>query len=70
MYVGDNRSLNGIDGNKVKGVKRMVVDKNGFLLAVMVTFLCAYKAAYLLAKVSGELSTTSKSYWQCRILEK
>ena len=35
---GDNRSLNGIDGNKkVKGVKRHVlVDKNGFLLAVMV----------------------------------
>ena len=36
---GDNRSLNGIDGNKkVKGIKRhVVVDKNGFLLAVMVT---------------------------------
>ena len=36
---GDNRSLKGVDGNKkVKGVKRhVVVDKNGFLLAVMVT---------------------------------
>ncbi|KAA6325638.1 hypothetical protein EZS27_025172 [termite gut metagenome] len=36
---GNNQSLNGVDGNKkVKGVKRhIVVDKNGFLLAVMVT---------------------------------
>jgi putative transposase len=36
---GNNRSLNGFDGNKkVKGVKRhIVVDKNGFLLAIMVT---------------------------------
>lgn len=36
---GNNRSLNGFDGNKkVKGVKRhMVVDKNRFLLAIMVT---------------------------------
>ena len=36
---GNNRSLNGFDGNKkVKGIKRhVVVDKNGFLLAVMVT---------------------------------
>jgi len=35
---GNNRALNGIDGNKkVKGIKRhMVVDKNGFLIAVMV----------------------------------
>lgn len=34
---GNNRSLKGIDGNKkVKGVKRhVVVDKNGFLIAVM-----------------------------------
>lgn len=51
---GDNRSLNGIDGNKkVKGVKHhVVVDKNGFLLAVMVTIVCVHdsKAAYLLAK--------------------
>lgn len=36
---GNNRALNGFDGNKkVKGVKRhIVVDKNGFLLAIMVT---------------------------------
>lgn len=36
---GNNRSLNGYDGNKkVKGIKRhVVVDKNGFLLAIMVT---------------------------------
>jgi len=36
---GNNRSLNGFDGNKkVKGIKRhVVVDKNGFLLAIMVT---------------------------------
>ena len=36
---GNNRSLNGFDGNKkVKGIKRhVVVDRNGFLLAVMVT---------------------------------
>lgn len=36
---GNNRSLNGFDGNKkVKGIKRhIVVDKNGFLLAVMIT---------------------------------
>ena len=36
---GNNRSLNGIDGNKkVKGIKRhVVVDKNGFLIAIMVT---------------------------------
>ncbi len=35
---GNNRSLNGFDGNKkVKGIKRhVVVDKNGFLLAIMV----------------------------------
>ena len=42
---GDNRSLKGMDGNKkVKGVKRhVVVDKNGFLLAVMVTLLIEYQ---------------------------
>ena len=36
---GNNRSLKSYDGNKkVKGIKRhIVVDKNGFLLAVMVT---------------------------------
>lgn len=41
---GNNRSLNGYDGNKkVKGIKRhIVVDKNGFLLAVMVTVANVY----------------------------
>jgi transposase len=36
---GNNRALNSYDGNKkVKGVKRhVIVDKNGFLVAVMVT---------------------------------
>ncbi|WP_232779752.1 IS5 family transposase [Capnocytophaga canimorsus] len=36
---GNNRSLKGFDGNKkVKGIKRhIVVDKNGFLLAVIAT---------------------------------
>lgn len=51
---GNNRSLNGIDGNKkIKGVKRhVVVDNNGFLLAVMITIACVHdcKAAYLLAR--------------------
>ena len=55
----DNRSLNGIDGNKkIKGAKHhVVVDKNGFLLAVMVTIACVHdsKAAYLLARYLREL---------------
>lgn len=55
----DNRSLNGIDGNKkMKGIKRhIVVDKNGFLIAVMVTIACVHdgKAAFLLARCLKEL---------------
>jgi len=51
---GNNRSLNGFDGNKkVKGIKRhVVVDKNGFLLAVMVTVANVYdgKAVELLMR--------------------
>jgi hypothetical protein len=41
---GNNRSLNGIDGNtKIKGIKRhVVVDKNAFLIAVMVTIACIH----------------------------
>lgn len=41
---GKNRSLYGFDGNKtVKGVKRyVVIDKNGFLIAVMVTIVCIH----------------------------
>ncbi len=48
---------------KVKGVKRhVVVDKNGFLLAVMVTIACVHdsKAAYLLARCLRELSCNIK----------
>jgi transposase len=56
---GNNRSLNGIDGNKkIKGIKRhVVVDKNGSLIAVMVTIACIHdsKAAYLLARCLKEL---------------
>ena len=61
---GDNRSLNGIDGNKkVKGIKRhVVVDKNGFLIAVLVTTACVHdgKAAYLLARCLKELGCNLK----------
>jgi len=56
---GNNASLNGIDGNKkVKGVKRhVIVDKNGFLIAVMVTIANVHdsKAAYLLMRVLKEM---------------
>ncbi len=40
----------------------MVVDKNGFLLAVMVTIACVHdsKAAYLLARCLRELSCNIK----------
>ena len=52
---GNNASMNGVDGNKkVKGVKRhVIVDKNGFLIAVMVTIANVHdsKAAYLLMRV-------------------
>ena len=52
---GNNRSLNSYDGNKkVKGIKRhIVVDKNGFLLAVMVTVAHIHdsKAVMLLMRV-------------------
>ena len=61
---GNNRSLNGIDGNKkVKGVKwHVVVDKNGFLIAVMITIANVHdsKAAYLLMRVLKELSSKVK----------
>jgi putative transposase len=52
---GNNRSLNGIDGNKrVKGIKRhVIVDTNGFLIAVMVTVANIHdsQAALLLMRV-------------------
>jgi putative transposase len=61
---GNNQSLNGADGNKkVKGIKRhIVVDKNGFLLAVMVTVANVHdsKAAYLLMRVLKELGSSVK----------
>ena len=61
---GENRSLNGIDGNKkVKGIKRhAVVDKNGFLIAVMVTIACVHdgKAACLLARCLNDLCCNLK----------
>lgn len=56
---GNNRSLNGYDGNKkVKGIKRhVVVDKNGFLLAVMVTVANVHdsKAVLLLMRTLCEM---------------
>lgn len=48
---------------KVKGVKRhVVVDKNGFLIAVMVTIANIHdsKAAYLLMRVLKELCSSVK----------
>ena len=60
----NNRSLSGIDGNKkIKGVKRhVVVAKNCFLLAVMVTIACVHdsKAACLLARYLRELCCNIK----------
>jgi putative transposase len=62
---GNNKSLNGIDGNKqVKGIKRhVVVDKNVFLIAVMVTVANIHdsKAAYLLIRVLKELCSSVKT---------
>lgn len=62
---GNNRALNGYDGNKkVKGIKRHVVtDKNGFLLAVMVTAAQVHdsKAALLLMRVLKDLLCSIKA---------
>lgn len=56
---GNNRSLNGFDGNKkVKGIKRhVIVDKNGFLIAVMVSIANVHdsKAVLLLMRVLKEM---------------
>lgn len=61
---GNNRSLNGFDGNKkVKGIKRhVVVDKNGFLLAVMVTVVNTHdsKAVELLIRTLAYFLTPVK----------
>lgn len=62
---GNNKALNDMDGNKkVKGIKRhVVVDKNGFLIAVMVTVANIHdsKAAYLLMRVLKELCSSVKT---------
>lgn len=56
---GNNKALNGYDGNKkVKGIKRhVIVDKNGFLIAVMVTVAHIHdsKAVMLLMRVLKEM---------------
>lgn len=56
---GNNRSLNGFDGNKkIKGIKRhVVVDKNGFLIAIMVSIANVHdgKAVLLLMRVLKEM---------------
>lgn len=61
---GNNRALNGIDGNKkVKGIKRhVVVNKNGFLIAIMVTVANIHdsKAAYLLMRMLREMCSSVK----------
>ena len=56
--------MKGVDGNKkVKGIKRhVIVDKNGFLIAVMVTIANMHdsKAAYLLMRVLKEMCSGVK----------
>ena len=56
---GNNRALNSFDGNKkVKGIKRhIIVDKNGFLVAVMVTVAHIHdsKAVMLLMRILKEM---------------
>ena len=68
---GDNRPLNGIDGNKrVKRIKRHVVDKNGFLLTVTETIVCVHdgKVVYLLARLSwGTLLLYQNHTGRCRL---
>ena len=61
---GNNAALNRVDGNKkVKGIKRhVIVDKNGFLIAVMVTIANVHdsKTAYLLMRVLKEMCSGIK----------
>jgi Transposase DDE domain. len=61
---GNNRSLKSFDGNKkVKGIKlHVVVDKNGFLIAGMVTVVHIHdsKAAFLLMRVLKDLCFSLK----------
>ncbi|WNI39185.1 transposase [Chryseobacterium sp. SG20098] len=60
---GNHRSLNGFDGNKkVKGIKRhIVVDKNGFLLSIMVTVANVYDGKAV------ELFMRTLSYFLCPV---
>ena len=61
---GNNKSLKGIDGSKkVKGIKRhIIVDKNGFLIAVMVCVANIHdsKAALLLMRIMKEFLSSIK----------
>ena len=61
---GNNRSLNSFDGNKkVKGIKRhAIVDKNGFLIAIMVSVAHVHdsKAVLLLMRVLKEFLCSIK----------
>ncbi|KAA6328615.1 hypothetical protein EZS27_022503 [termite gut metagenome] len=53
-----------MESEKVKGIKRhVVVDKNGFLIAVMVTIANIHdsKAAYLLMRILKELCSSVKT---------
>lgn len=62
---GSNKAPNDIDGNKkIKGIKRhVIVDKNGFLIAVMVTVANMHdsKAAMLLMQVLKHLCSSVKT---------
>ena len=62
---GNNKAPNNIDGNKkVKGIKRhVVVDKNGFLIAVMITVANIHdsKAASLLMQTLKNLCSSVKT---------
>jgi transposase len=61
---GNNRSLKSFDGNKkIKGIKRhVVVDKNGFLIAIMISVAHIHdsKAALLLMRVLKEFLCSIK----------
>ena len=64
VKLGNNRSLNSYDSNKkVKGIKRhVIVDKNGFLIAVMITVAHIHdsKAVMLLMRVLKEMLSSIK----------
>jgi transposase len=61
---GNNKALNSFDGNKkVKGIKRhVIVDKNGFLIAIMVTVAHIHdsKAVMLMMRVLKEMLCSIK----------